>query len=182
MDGLARDLPAHCLAETLVLGCGNDLLGDDGFGPALVDRLLQEGLPGGVLALDTGMGVTRLLFDVALSPRRPRRLIVADAVRLGRTPGTVSLLPLDAIAEREVRAISAHQEPTSCLLKELGAVGGIEVWLLAVEPERMPEEVSPGLSPAVQAALPVAGAALRRLLAEEAAGAGSGRGMQAEGG
>jgi len=161
-----QDLPGYCLADTLILGLGNDLLGDDGFGPAVIERLLALGdLPAGALALDTGMGVTRLLFDIALSDRRPQRLIAVDAVRLGRPAGTVSLLPLDAIEPGRVRAASAHQEPTTCLLKELGALSGMDIFLLAAEPEVMPEEVSPGLSPAVQGAVEAACAVLRDMLA-----------------
>lgn len=113
-------------------------------------------MPDGVLALDTGMGVTRILFDLALAPRKPQRLIVADAMRLGEPPGTVSLVPLDSLEIKRVRAFSVHQEPTSCLLKELSELSGIEVFLLAAEPERMPQEVSPGLSAAVRDAISAA--------------------------
>ena len=29
-------LPGFCQADTVVMGCGNRLLGDDGFGPAVI--------------------------------------------------------------------------------------------------------------------------------------------------
>ena len=38
-----EELPAWATAEVLVLGCGNPLMGDDGFGPAVAERLLNEG-------------------------------------------------------------------------------------------------------------------------------------------
>lgn len=148
----------------MILGCGNSLLGDDGFGPELVGHLgTHAPMADGVLALDSGMGVTTILLDLALAPRRPRRLVVADAMRLGRPAGSVSLVRLDEIEVAPVRAVSAHQEPTSALLKELSGLTGIEVWLLSVEPERMPEEVSPGLSKVVGDAIPRACALLREL-------------------
>jgi coenzyme F420 hydrogenase subunit delta len=157
-------LPSYYSADTLILGCGNPLMGDDGFGPELVSYLAANvSMPDGVLALDTGMGVTRILLDLAIAPRKPRRLVVADAMRLGKPPGTVSLTSLDAFEVRPVRAFSAHQEPTSSLLRELGELGGIEVLLLTVEPERMPEEVSPGLSAAVGDAIVRACDLLREL-------------------
>ena len=37
------DLPEYCTARVLVLGCGNPLVGDDGFGPAVAELLLSEG-------------------------------------------------------------------------------------------------------------------------------------------
>ena len=58
----------------------------------------------------------------------------------------MSALPLDSMKPDQVRSFAEHQEPTSCLLKELRDMGGIEVMLLVAEPEFMPEEVSPGLS------------------------------------
>ncbi len=149
-------LPGFCRAETVVMGCGNRLLGDDGFGPEVIACLRDHcRIPDGVVLLDAGTGISRLLFDIALAPRKPRRLIVVDAMRLGLAPGTVSVVSLDKL-ENQVRSFSAHQEPTSQLLKELRELVGIEVVMLVAEPEFMPEEVSPGLSPALREAVPKA--------------------------
>ncbi len=77
-------------------------------------------------------------------------------MRLGLPAGTVSVLPLESI-ENQVRSFSAHQEPTSQLLKDLRELGGIEVIMLVAEPDFMPPEVSPGLSPAMREAVLKAG-------------------------
>ena len=80
-------MPAHCVCETLVLGCGNRLFGDDGFGPAVARRLGERPeLPRSVCVLDVGTAVRRVLFDVLLGPVRPRRVVVVDAVDLARLP------------------------------------------------------------------------------------------------
>lgn len=151
-------LPGFCRADTVVMGCGNILLGDDGFGPEVIRYLLDGGrIPDNVMLLDAGTGISRLLFDIALSPCKPRRLIVVDAMRLGLPPGTVSALPLDSVRPEQVRTFADHQEPTSVLLKELRDMGGIEVTLLVAEPEFMPAEVCPGLSPAMREAVLKAG-------------------------
>ena len=118
-------------------------------------------------AFDTGMGFTQILFDIALASHKPHRLIVADAMRLGKIIGTVSVLSLDSGQIKMVRAFSFHKEPTSCLLKELSELVGIKVYWLAVEPERMPREVSPGLSVAISDSLPAAGRRLAELSCEE---------------
>lgn len=35
-------LPEFCAKRTLILGCGNILFGDDGFGPAVIEYLLSH--------------------------------------------------------------------------------------------------------------------------------------------
>jgi len=40
--------------NTLILGLGNSLRGDDGVGPAVIDWLDQQSLPPGVEAIDGG--------------------------------------------------------------------------------------------------------------------------------
>ncbi len=151
-------LPDFCRARIVVMGCGNVLLGDDGFGPAVISYLRQSGsIPDGVALLDAGTGITRLLFDIALSPSRPEKLVVVDAMKLGLPAGTVSCVQLDSSGARLTMVFAEHQEPTSCLLSELRDMSGIEVVLVVGEPEFMPEEVSPGLSSVVKDAVVKAG-------------------------
>lgn len=40
--------------DTLIIGCGNLLRGDDGVGPILIRRLWEIGLPEGVRVADGG--------------------------------------------------------------------------------------------------------------------------------
>jgi len=74
----------------LVAGVGNVLLGDDGFGIAVVQHLTRRGdLPPTVTVVEVGIGgislVQELLdgYDV---------LLIVDAVDRGGTPGTIYLL------------------------------------------------------------------------------------------
>jgi len=150
-DGLT---PAYCACETLVLGCGNELFGDDGFGPAVARRLRQRpGLPESVLALDVGSGVRGVLFNVVLSPVRPRRIVVVDAVDLGRPPGEVWTIEARELPEIKCDDFSMHQLPTSNLLRELSDLGGVEVTCLVGQVAGLPTEVRPGLSPAMERAV-----------------------------
>jgi coenzyme F420 hydrogenase subunit delta len=76
--------------ETLVIGCGNVMLGDDGAGPAAVKLLETEGgLPESVGLLDAGTGIRLMLFNMLLSEKQPKKIIVLDAVDVGRKPGEV---------------------------------------------------------------------------------------------
>ncbi|MFI5142766.1 MAG: hydrogenase maturation protease [Thermoanaerobaculales bacterium] len=158
MEEASREaLPAFCRARTLILGCGNVLFGDDGFGSAVIDYLEQHfEIPADVYLLDAGTGVRTLLFTVSLSSVRPERILIVDAVDRGRTPGEVfDLDPMELPATKQ-DDFSFHQLPTSNLLRELADEGSIEVRVLCCQTGPLPEEISPGLSDPVRRAVAVA--------------------------
>ncbi len=145
----------ECAKRTLVLGCGNVLYGDDGFGPAVADLLLERGrVPDDAAVLNLGLSTRGFVFDVLLSERRPRRIVVVDAMdRPGREPGEVFEVPLDELTREKVDDFSFHQGPTSNLLRELRDVCGVEIVVVSCQPERIPPEMERGLSPRVAAAV-----------------------------
>lgn len=145
--------PEYCLKPTLILGCGNILLGDDGFGPRVVESLRQRyTIPEDVAVLDAGTGVGEILLDVALSPLKPQRIALVDVLDCGQHAGAISVLPLAGLPQKVNRFFPLHQEPTASLLKELEAVGA-EVVLVTVQPESIPDSVNVGLSSPVQKAV-----------------------------
>lgn len=138
----------------LILGCGNVLFGDDGFGPAVARRCRERSaIPRDVSVLNAGTSVRNILFDVLLSATRPARIVVLDAIDCGRPAGDLFELDLDAYPSHKVDDFSMHQVPTSNLLRELRDLGGVEVSVLACQVAYIPDEVSPGLSTAVQASV-----------------------------
>lgn len=150
-------VPHYCRATTLVVGCGNLLLGDDGFGCAAVQYLeAHGGTPDDVCLLDVGTGVRKVLFTLCLSSIRPRRLLVLDAMDLGRPPGDLFEVDLGEIPVEKLDDFSMHQIPTSNLLRDLRDGCGMEVRVLACQTGRIPDVVRPGLSPALLRALPEA--------------------------
>ncbi len=155
--------PDYCRCSTLVLGCGNELFGDDGFGPAVAGLLgRRPDLPGSMAVLDAGTGVRQVLFDLLLSPVRPRRIVVVDAVDLGREPGEVWRIGAEELPEAKCDDFSMHQLPTSNLLRELAGLAGVEVSCLVAQVAGLPSEVKPGLSaPARRAAARAAEMILR---------------------
>ena len=150
-------IPEHCTCKVLVLGCGNELFGDDGFGPAVARRLGQRpDLPDGVCALDVRTSVREVLFDVLLGPVRPERVVVVDAVDLGRQAGDVwSVKPKD-LPEIKLDDFSMHQLPTSNMLRELNDLGGVDVTCVVAQVSSFPEQVQPGLSQPVRHAVDLA--------------------------
>ena len=150
-------LPEFCQKPTLVLGCGNLLFGDDGFGCALVEYVESHyRVPDDVCIRDAGTGVRSLLFTLCLSSARPERLLIVDALDAGRAPGEFFELDPAHIPPVKLDDFSMHQIPTSNLLRELQETCGVEVRVLACQTGPLPKEISPGLSSPVQAALPLA--------------------------
>lgn len=157
------DLPDFCRKPTLVLGCGNMLFGDDGFGCVVVAYVEAHcEVPEAVCLLDVGTGVRKLLFTLCLSPARPQRLIIIDAIDASRTPGEVFEINPSEIPVAKLDDFSLHQLPTSNLLRELQETCGVEVRVLACQTGPLPEQVQEGLSDAVSRAVPKASEWLAR--------------------
>ncbi|UCH98291.1 MAG: hydrogenase maturation protease [Candidatus Aminicenantes bacterium] len=141
--------------EILVLGCGNILFGDDGFGPAAVEYLQKSReIPPGVGIINAGLSVREILFNVTLSDKRPKRIIIVDAVDVGKPAGEIFELDISEIPEKKIDDFSMHQIPTSNLLRELKNICGVDVKIIAVQVQHIPEEVSPGLSEVVRDSIP----------------------------
>lgn len=63
-------------SEILVLGCGNILFGDDGFGPEVVEHLQKNyEIPPEVYVMNVGTSVREILFPIVISDKRPMQSI-----------------------------------------------------------------------------------------------------------
>lgn len=155
MSAMSLDIvPTHCAKPVVILGCGNILLGDDGFGPAVAEKLCaSDVVPAWATVIDAGTSVREFLFDITLSEQRPSLIVVIDAVDVGRPPGDVFKIPLDDIPIVKVPDYSLHQAPTSNLLRELRDYCGVEVVVIACQVGDVPDEVKMGLTPAVEDAV-----------------------------
>ena len=144
--------------EVAIFGCGNVLLGDDGFGPAVIEQLLRAGLPPSVHALDVGTAIREYLLDYLMLPElRPAVLIVVDAApQQGGAPGEVRLCTPAELPACKIHDFSLHQFPTVNLLRELKAETGIAVLVLIAHQAAPIESFGPGLSPVMRAAVEAA--------------------------
>jgi coenzyme F420 hydrogenase subunit delta len=141
--------------SVLIFGCGNILFGDDGFGPAVVSRLQEHYLlPPEVGVMNVGTSIRDILFNLALSEKRPRRLIIVDAVdESGKPPGEVFEISVDEIPLKKTADFSLHQFPTVNILKELKDHTNMDICILVAQVDSIPEEVQPGLSPCLDAVI-----------------------------
>jgi len=138
---------------TVVLGIGNRLWADEGFGPAVVDRLTEDGkVPAGVEALDGGTLGLYLLPCVQTA----RRLLVFDAVDFGQPPGAIVVLrDAEIPAFFGQRPLSLHQTGFTDVLAcaQLTGAAPEMITLVGVQPERI-DDWGGGLTRIVAAAIP----------------------------
>ncbi len=159
----AQSLPAFCRARVLVLGVGNVLFGDDGFGPAVIEHLERHyQIPEEVYVMDVGTGVRKLLFTLTISEAGPQEIVVVDAVDWGQDVGRVFEISVDELPENKIDDFSLHQVPTSNMLRELEQYRGIEVTIVACDVGAVAQEIRPGLSDHARRGVEQAG----RLIAE----------------
>jgi len=139
------------------MGCGNILKGDDGVGPAVALRLEEDPRrPDDVHALDLGTSIKHLLFDiVTMRPEKLRRIIIVDAVaQENRTPGEFWEIDVDQMKKEKIRDYSIHMFPSVNLLKKIKEEANIDLRIIAVQAEYIPDGLDEVLTPAIQAAVP----------------------------
>jgi len=158
--------------RVLVVGVGNLLRRDDGFGIVVAQRLEALGdLPAGVRVTETGIAGVGLVQDLMDGYDA---LVIVDAVSRGGIPGTLYLLEpgvpdIRAWTDEERRAFLAdlHQVDPSKALGLAQALGVLPrtVRILGCEPAEC-DDAEIGLTPAVVCAADLAVERVRRLLGE----------------
>ncbi len=103
--------------RVLVAGVGNDLLGDDGFGIAVVRRFSEDGVPEGVEVFESGIGGIRMVQELMDGYEA---LVIVDATDRGEEPGTVCLLEVevpdpDGLTEEDRQGFPGRYPLDRCL-------------------------------------------------------------------
>ncbi len=122
--------------RTLIVGFGNVLLGDDGFGVEVVNRLASTELPTHVEMMEVGIGGMHLVLKLT---EDFDEVIVVDAVRRGQPPGTLYIFTpgqadLDIPAGDRIDPHFAEPARAMKLAWELGFLPE-KVTLVGCEPE-----------------------------------------------
>ena len=153
---------ARVSGRIAVLGLGNVLMGDDGFGPCAARVLESEWeLPPDVAVQDLGTPG----FDLAPWLADTEIVIVLDAVAASGAPGDVRIYAREELFRRAPGPRLGPHDPglrEALLSAELAGVAPRELWVVGVVPARVAP--GPGLSPPVRAAVPVAVDGAVRLL------------------
>jgi len=149
-------------AGIAVVGIGNNLLRDDGAGIHTLARFAAENDDDAVDCLDGGTVGLALLDRLS----GLAGLVALDAMRLGKAPGTVTVLEgADMDTHLRNQRGSVHEVGLSDLLDALRLRGDLPPHraLIGIEPADMDWGTEP--TPAVAEAIPAAAAAARRLVA-----------------
>ena len=102
------------MSRNLVLTVGNAMMGDDGAGPYLAEKLQASPLPGW-LHIDGGIAPENVVHRVR--ELQPERVLLVDAAEIGEKAGTLQLIPPETIAEMFI--FSTHNMPLNFLIDEL---------------------------------------------------------------
>lgn len=155
--------------DVLIIGCGNPLLGDDGFGSAVIKTLeTRFDLPGHVGTFDAGTCIRDILFDLLLSDKKPEKIFIVDTVQQKEgVPGNIFSIDPDNIPENKTADYSLHQFPSTNILKELKLFSLIDIQIYAVQAKKIPEQIIIHLSnPVKNAVLPLCERICRQLKIE----------------
>lgn len=125
--------------EILVVGCGNVLFKDDGFGPAVIEALEKyfDKNPGkkpaekDVMFIDAGTGGTHFIFS--LPNESWKKLIVVDIVEFNAEPGTIRVFDPFEIPKGSYE--NAHTWPVEEPLHELSE--NMEVIIIGCKPQEI---------------------------------------------
>ena len=134
-----------------VIGLGNPLMGDDGFGLVALARLREWDLDGVELA-DGGTWGMSLLPLVEDSDR----LLLLDAITAGAQPGDVVVLERDRLPIYLQRKLSPHQVDLSDVLAAAEWRGKLPAETVAIGVEPLSVELRYNLSPEVDGAVDAA--------------------------
>ncbi|HDO1340125.1 TPA: hydrogenase maturation peptidase HycI [Aeromonas veronii] len=116
----------------LVLTVGNAMMGDDGAGPYLADKLQAAPLPSWI-HIDGGIAPENVVYKVR--ELQPERVVLVDAAEIGEKADTLQVIPPETIAEMFI--FSTHNMPLNFLIDELKAF--------------VPEVIFVGVQPAIVA-------------------------------
>ena len=146
--------------STLILGIGNILWADEGFGVRAVEMLHRHyAFPANVGVLDGGTQGIYLVEHV----RAADILVVFDAIDYGLAPGTLKLIEGDSVPKYlGAKKMSLHQTGFQEVLAMAEMLGGYprHILLVGVQPVQL-EDFGGSLRPEVKASIyPAIGAAL----------------------
>ena len=162
MNAVGEQLERILTGTVAIVGVGSRGRGDDGAGPALMDRLRGRTRARLVEAEE----VPESYLGEIIACKADTVLLV-DAVAFGGRPGEVGLFSREEL--RNQPALSTHRVPLRLVMEYLAAETGARVLLLGIQPHVV--SFGQGLSAAVRRTVDALGDALNRLLDGEAAGA-----------
>ena len=136
-------MPEYLEKETLVLGCGNILLADDGFGFAVVQKLneMKESNPilnsNHIGIIDAGTGASHFILSLIDEGTPLKKIIIADIIDYGLKPGQLTKLYVKDLPNIPKYHIDAHDMPLAGMLNDIHDKYGVEVVVVGCQYKHM---------------------------------------------
>ena len=129
---LGPTVSAVTRASVLIVGLGNPLRGDDGFGARVIEELAKEALPNGTQLLDAGTAGLELVLEWM----GREAVLVVDAGQFDGSPGEVRRFDLLACALPHIDWSLGHAHGLAASVELAKALGACprHLDLYAVEP------------------------------------------------
>ena len=142
-ESFEPELARQIVGKVAVMGIGNTLRCDDGFGTVLAESLQRAKLPDDLRLFLCEM--TPENFVGPVTRFAPDTILMIDTAELGEPPGSVRLLSAEDVAES---GMTTHNLSLRLLANMLESATHASVYLLAVQPKTVGfgEEISPEVS------------------------------------
>lgn len=115
--------------KTVIVGIGNPLRGDDGFGPALVQRLQGKV---NLACIDAGNAPENHLGRIL--KEEPDSVLLVDAADLGLDPGQYRILQPEDILKC---GLTTHDMSSRMMIEFIQNQTPANIFMLAVQPENV---------------------------------------------
>jgi len=129
--------------KVVILGIGNDLRGDDGFGSMLV-----KGLEGKVRGTVFDGGRSPENYIGKIIRERPDTILIVDALDMGVKPGEMVVWKPERLRKGE---FSTHHLSLPLMASMIQSETGAKILIIGVQPARI--KLKEGLSPPVERTL-----------------------------
>ncbi len=152
--------------DILVIGCGNILKGDDGFGPAVINYLEQHyEASRNTQIIDAGLACGEWLRPLTIDDERPDWIIIIDTMDLGKKPGEIEILQAQNLPQIPEQA-SSHFFPDRSIIEAILKTG-TRITFVTCQLKQISTELTTKLSEEVSNAVPKAAGIIAKLVGLE---------------
>ena len=121
--------------RVLIVGIGNQLLGDEGVGLHIIDKLSQITLPPYVDIIDCGCD----LYNVVSYLNRAQKVIIVDAICAEGKPGDIYRFDYSELKAAQAKISSVHQlggvDVLDLLMLVYPCLNNCEITMIGIEPK-----------------------------------------------
>ncbi|MDO5851662.1 MAG: coenzyme F420-reducing hydrogenase, FrhD protein [Methanobacteriaceae archaeon] len=149
--------------ENIVVGCGNILFKDDGFGPTVINTMIKNNvdIPKNTKVIDGSTGSVQHIFSLP-SPKW-KKIILVDVVDFNSAPGTIKTFKIDQIQKEDKNILSIEDINPINMLYHLK--DKYDITIVACQPKLITTpEINIGLTKPVKKSIPYVIKCIQKIL------------------